>query len=253
MGPPFKGRSKGPFKQHNKGPSVGPNSLQKAIRRKPRDPNGRNGANSARRARLARQGEAEEQETHQQEQGQKQLQHQPLHESKPKPRRKKHGDLTEELQEAEATAVAQQKPTQKPSNQREKKQRQEKQDQPKEKPRKQQQQKQQLCHAVFVRNLPFDVDSDTVASVLQQFGSVQNTFIVKNEMGEGKGAAFVYFADAVGPATVVSLSVPVALPSPCITLLRFVQYLCFFKLARLAVLSTSSGLCAKGRCCLHCV
>ncbi|OEH79614.1 hypothetical protein cyc_03637 [Cyclospora cayetanensis] len=41
-----------------------------------------------------------------------------------------------------------------------------------------------------------DIENESVTSALQQFGAVTKTFIVKNDAGEAKGAAFVYFADA---------------------------------------------------------
>lgn len=55
----------------------------------------------------------------------------------------------------------------------------------------------ELKKAIFVRNLPFDATPHAVAGVLSKFGGVERVFLVRNEAGECKGTAFVYFEKEV--------------------------------------------------------
>lgn len=55
----------------------------------------------------------------------------------------------------------------------------------------------QLEKAVFVRNLPFDATPQAVSGILSRFGKVEEVFLVRNDAGECKGTAFVYFESEV--------------------------------------------------------
>ncbi|CDI76277.1 hypothetical protein, conserved [Eimeria acervulina] len=70
----------------------------------------------------------------------------------------------------------------------------------------QQQQQQQLSRCVFVRNLPFDVNEEELSAALQQFGGLEKIYLIKNDRGECKGAAFAYFADAIAAQRAVAAS-----------------------------------------------
>lgn len=182
---PFRGGGKGPWKKPSRGHPTVDAGPEKATKKKPRDPYGRNGPSSARRALFPPPREEEDVQEQQQQEQQEHRQQQKGHK-----RKHREGGPGEGL-DVPAEVHQPTHPTHKTKGLKQKLQEQQ------QEQRKQQHQPKQLSHAVFVRNLPFDVEADSVTSVLQQFGNVTKTFLVKNDMGEGKGAAFVYFDKAV--------------------------------------------------------
>ncbi|KAL8272054.1 hypothetical protein Esti_003989 [Eimeria stiedai] len=202
MGTPgFKGGDRGPPQLFSKGgPSPrrfgkgGPTSaVAGGIKKKPRDPNARNGIRNARRARFTADEDAAGYPHQQQNEQQRQQNVQ---------RREKIGTQHEGSAGGAYTRNGGQAsaPQQRPWQEAEAHP---------PKPKQQQQQEQrgeQLSRAVFVRNLPFDADEASVSLLLGQFGSLKKTFLVKNELGEGKGVAFVYFDDAASAQKAIAAS-----------------------------------------------